>query len=128
MDVEYPKRLIALTREKRELEAKLDAVKKTLRDVERRVIADFIEHGVDSTKIEGSTLSLTTTLRCQTRNADAAAGYLHRIGLGELAPHRANANKMSGYVREIKRSGEELPSDWGDYFEVVEDVRVGVRL
>lgn len=110
--MEMAKQFVALAKEKRDLEARLDHVKKGMKDLQPLLLA-AIEEGrfPESSRVDGTTVFLRkqTWASAKDGNYEAACAALIECGLEGYVNTRFNTNSVSAYVRDLEK--EEIPID-----------------
>ncbi len=110
--------LFALTtRELRELEAKVEYLKDVLDQLQRDLILDMAEGGVENMRVGGYTLYRATTRYVRKRpdkdgvTTDMVCEVLKQIGRGDLVTDGYHPNALKSFVTEqIQQNGEVDPA------------------
>lgn len=111
--MELAAELVNKTREKRDLDARLDAVKKEIAGLEARIL-DAMEAGdlPMSFKLGRSTVFYRSDVRASAKDHAQLTEVLKSLGLTEYLPKTVNSNSISAYVREhINDEGEIVDLD-----------------
>lgn len=127
--METVKELIALTRRKRELEAELEEVQRRIAELEERIVAEWVEAGVSRARVDGYTVYLSREIWAAPEGGDheGLAKALAALGLTEFAAVRVNHARLSAWVRELYREGQELPEAVAPLIRVSETYKIRVR-
>jgi hypothetical protein len=115
MSVALTRQFLAMTERKKQLEAELEAVKKSTASLERQLVAEFERQGVNSIHMDGHCIYLHRKLvaRAKDGNRERVIAALIGAGLSDYvntAP-AFNTASVEAYVREQLDNGEELPAD-----------------
>jgi hypothetical protein len=112
MSVALTRQFLAMTERKKQLEAELEAVKKSTASLERQLVAEFERQGVNSIHMDGHCIYLHRKLvaRAADGNRERVIAALLATGLVDYvntAP-TFNTASLEAYVREQLDNGEEL--------------------
>lgn len=126
------RRFVALTKRKRELEAKLDEVKAELVDLEAEVLRVFEECGIERITVDGMTLFLRRELWASKREDvswEEACRKLIEAGFGEYVSPRFSTQSISALIREREQDNlPPVPEGLEDVLQVTERFRVSTRV
>lgn len=126
--MEAMKNLIALIKQKRQLEDDLKAVKEKISVAEPVVLAEFQREGVDKITLHGTTLYLRREIWAGKEpgiESDVAIKALIDAGLDEYAAPKINYSSLSAYFRELDKENEPLPAALVGVLRPVEKFRLG---
>ncbi len=129
MNLEDVRYYIALTAEKRDLEASLRRIQDSLNQLEPTLAEAFAEDGVQHVNMDGYTIYLQQELWASPAegNYDRLCDELVGNDLESMVQRRVNAMTLSAYVREVRRKGENLPEGLAATIKISEAYRVRVR-
>ena len=130
MSVEAAREYAAQARRKGELEIELRDVAARLAVLQAQVLEWFAASGVQSVRIDDSTLYLRRELwarKAEGVSHEAAAAALTTAGIGEFAEPRINVQRLSAWCRERDREGAPLPEELRGVVDVAEVFKVGHR-
>jgi hypothetical protein len=122
MDVSKIKYLVNLDNSKKTLEKALENIKAKRAIAEKEVLEMLSEAGIPSLKIENKTVYIQRQLWCGAKDKDktAACEFLKNNDLEMYVKEGFNVLSLSGFVREIEKSGDELPENFEKFFKISE--------
>lgn len=111
---------------KTKLQEELRGLEEEIGLLEGTIIDTFIDLGINSIDIDGKRISTTSQIwaRVEPGMKEAAKKMLEEQGLGFLISF--NHQSLSAYVREIVKSGEDLPVEFDGIISFYD--RLGLRL
>ncbi len=123
---------VQLHQEKRELETRLNRVKKDIETREPVVEEYFAEHGFQNIRTENGTAYLHREILVNLRpeqsgGHEEAHNTMRKHGLGYMIKESVNTSTLRSHFAEIVKSGEEIPQDMSEYLNVMDRHRVRVR-
>lgn len=123
------RRRVELQREKQQIKDREKAINADIASLDEHVIKHLTESGIDSIKIDGTTLYTRNEIRASTinKNYEGACKALREAGMDELIDERFNANSLSAAVRTMIDEGQEIPASFEGVIKVSENVVVGLR-
>ncbi len=109
MKVSELKEFVALEEEKADLKARLKAIETRLVELDELITRQFLDDGIQSTRIDGRTVYLHRDIYASPKDGDkqAVAAALKACNLGQYVREDYNANSLKAYVREMVREAEE---------------------
>lgn len=124
--------LIDLTRQKRELEARVKAINGHIADLEAELKEAFTAEGVQSIKGQGGTAYLNRQLySALNKDIPDVVDRLKATDWAWLVNENVNAQTLSAEVRGLERDDNDipiLPKEVKELVNVAEVFRIGVRL
>lgn len=122
MDNRTLKKFLRLTRDKKALDVKLEKVKQDLKESEKVLRAQFEKAGLDSTKVDGTTIYLHRQVWARAKDGDRGAVLvaLRETEMDEYITENFNTNSLSAYVRECEKEGQEIPEKLKACLEITE--------
>lgn len=108
------KRFIALVGKKRRHEEQAEELAGQIAELESKLMASFVERGVDRVTMDGQTVWIDRKLWAGAENGDSQAtcAALAEAGLGDFVKPGFNVQQLSSWVRELeKAAGRKLPQD-----------------
>ena len=119
---------VALTDQKKALDAELRAVKEQIEALEPDVLHHMQENGIQSVNVDGYTVYLRRDIRASFKNTPEAYTAALDAGLQDALTTTIPAARASAIVREFLRDvGSEAPSWLESVFSWIDDVRAGIR-
>jgi aryl carrier-like protein len=114
---------------KRELEAELREVQDQMARLEAELVEEFVAAGLQHVRVGGLVVYLTQEVYAAPVNGDheRLAEALARLGLDDLVATRVDHVRLSAWVRELRRQGEEIPAELAELIKVSEVVRLRTR-
>lgn len=113
---------VELAKERRELEARLKAVKARQEKLETPLLDSFAKNETQNVRVAGITVYVHRQLWANPRDGDydRAVQAMRKSGLGDLIQERFNTNTLSAYFRELDAQGEAATPAMEDAFVVNE--------
>lgn len=129
MNTERLHRFTELETLRRKLQEELRAVEAESQAIETELMAEFERSGIQNMKVNGLTVYLHRQVWANARNGDyeGACTALLEAGLPELVERRFNTNRLSAWVRERTKEGEELPETLKQSLEISERFSLRTR-
>ncbi len=114
------KEFVALEDEKSGLKTRLKAIESRLGELDESLTQQFLDDGIQSTKIDGRTVYLHRDIYASAKDGDkeSVVAALKECDLGQYVKEDYNANSLKAYVREMVREAEEQARAEG---RVIED-------
>jgi hypothetical protein len=104
MNMQQLKGFVSLEHRKRDLDAELKQIKQQLDDLERLLVPQFIEDGVQKLTVDGRTVSVGEDIYASPlRDREEVVAALGESGLGQYITPNYNANSLTAFVREVAR-------------------------
>jgi hypothetical protein len=103
------KEFVKLEQEKADIKLRLKNIESRLGELDESLTRQFIEDGIQSTRIDGRTVYLHRDLFASAKDGDkeAVVVALKACNLGQYVKEDYNANSLKAYVREMVREAEE---------------------
>lgn len=103
------KEFVALEDEKAAIKTRLKTIENRLGELDESLTNEFLEDGIQSTKIDGRTVYLHRDLYASAKEGDkeAVVAALKQCDLGQYVKEDYNANSLKAYVREMVHAAEE---------------------
>ncbi len=111
MDINLIQSMKNMIERKRELEQELKRLNVEIAETEKLALDQFTDAGVDSIKINGSTLYLHRQLWVGVAEGftkEQASKQLKEVGLGDYVQESFNINSLSAYYREATRESDDV--------------------
>ena len=132
------KELVDLNTQKKGLEANLKSIKAQMGELEPKVLDHFMNNGIQKITIDGGTVYLHTQMwagvyRGEDGNDPDSVAWPRAIkalddaGLNEFIQTRFNSQSLSGFVRELAKDDEEVPSEFEGAITVTDKISIRVR-
>jgi len=114
------KEFVALEGEKATIKTRLKAIETRLGELDESLTKQFLDDGIQSTRIDGRTVYLRRDLYASAKDGDkeAVVTALKSCDLGQYVKEEYNASSLTAYVREMVREAEEQARAEG---RVIED-------
>lgn len=121
--------LVALTAEKRQLEARLREVVEAIAAQQEPLLEFLADSGVARLTVDGYTIFpySQTWASAQDGDMQRACDALIAAGLGDMCALRFNAQTLSAWVREELRAGRDLPAEFASAIKVSTTVEIRAR-
>jgi predicted nuclease with TOPRIM domain len=103
------KEFVALEGEKSDLKTRLKAIESRLGELDESLTKQFIEDGIQSTRIDGRTVYLHRDIYASAKDGDKEAVIvaLKECDLSQYVREDYNANLLKAFVREMVHEAEE---------------------
>jgi hypothetical protein len=103
------KEFVALEDEKADIKARLRAIESRLGELDESLTKQFLDDGIQSTRIDGRTVYLHRDIYASAKDGDkeAVVAALKACDLGQYVKEDYNANSLKAYVREMVREAED---------------------
>jgi len=129
IDITKIKELQALDSQKRQLEKDLDEVKLRREELEKNLLEQFAEAGIDSITVDGKKVYLKRDTWTSALEGDRAKActFLKEHGLDFYVNETFNATSISAYVREHRNEEDgtfDLPEGFTDYFKISDTFKI----
>ena len=132
MDMDKARRIAEIKRLIAAKDEDVKALKKELRPLEKALLEEFAEKGLQSVKIAEGNRKVTVFLKRDLRatnlvSPEATAAACRAAGLEHMVGERVNANTLSAYIRDLERADEPIPDAFESVVGTLEQFSVGVR-
>lgn len=119
---------VELEERRRELEEELELVRSRMEALSQALVDQFIDAGIAHIRVGPWVVYLAQEIWARPNgDHEALAEALKAANLGDLVDYRVNRVRLSAWVRELIRSGEELPPELADLIKVSEVSRIRIR-
>lgn len=118
---------VALTREKRELDAASRRLGEQLAEMERQMLEAWVEDGRSSESVDGYTAYLTSRTWARPKGDDrqGVVRALEALGMTEMVTY--NTQTLSAWFAEQAKAGEEVPPTLAEAVSLTTDWSINVR-
>ena len=113
MDMAKVKLYRDLRDEQKRLEGEAEGIKARANEIERELVEEFSDEGVQNVKIDGSTVFLRRELWAQKEqgvSSDDVVEALREAGLGDFVALGYNSSALSARLRELDADDAPLPA------------------
>jgi hypothetical protein len=126
MNMQPIKRYVCLENRKRELDTELKLITKQLIDIEREVVQEFLNDGVDKITADGRTLKIVPEVFASpVEDRWAVVEALKKAGLDQYIPQNYNDAQLRSFVKDI--AGEILSqAENEDRIVTADDIRTAL--
>ena len=103
---------VALEHERRQVEDRLDAIKKEQADLQERILDEWADRGQRSANVDGLTVYIAHDFYCSKRkevSTEQLIDVLKDAGLERCVQVGYNASSMKAFIKEQLAQGSELP-------------------
>ena len=123
---------VKLHTEKRELEARLNQVKKDIEIRESLVEEYFAEEGFENVRTESGTAYLYREILVNLKSEEGgthseAHTAMRKHGLDWMIKETINPSTLRAHFAEAIKSGQPIPEDMGSHLNIIDRHRVRVR-
>ena len=123
---------IKLTKEKRQTETFLNAIKKNLAAMQEQVIDYFINEGIQNLATKEGTAYLSQDIHASlvaddNGEYDGAHQALTDANLGYLVKAGVNTKSLTAYIRQQQKNEEPIPENIVPFLSIFEQNRIGVK-
>ena len=111
MNIEHVKELVALAKEKDELEIKLDLTSKRMNELKEMLLPQFLTEACQSIRVDGRLVSITQDVYASPDPNVGRVGVSQALkdsDLAQFVEENYNTNSIKAYVREIGREIKEV--------------------
>lgn len=129
-DIRTLKEFHALDARRRELDDELVSIRAKMQDLEPLVLNYFQRHGIDRIAIDGITLGVRCDVyagRHPNAAPEDAIEAVRAAGLPEYAVETLAVQKLTAYIRELRREGKPLPPEFEGKIRVSEVWKISCR-
>ncbi len=125
--MEKIKRIIELKKQLDELDAQTKKLKAEFDALEPEVISYLEQEGLDRVTMDGRTVFVRRQLWASVKKDNPfALDILRDHGLEDFIEEKVNSQRISGFVREFDKNGEEIPDWCNDALNITEKFNVSV--
>ena len=126
LDIEGYKDFVQMSRDKKDLEAKLDKLKKEMQKKMKFLIDNLQSNDMDSVKIAGKNCYIHKTTVAVIKNRSDAIDVLRKAGYEDYVKEGINNQSVSKLVRDLLEEKGSLPTEFGDTIKSldIENLRV----
>lgn len=124
-------RFAVLDRERREVEDRLDAIKKEQTALQERILDEWADRGQQSANVSGLTIYIAKDFYCSKRpevSTEQLIDILRDAGLERCVQIGYNAQSLKAFVKEQLAEGSELPTPLANSIKYDTTPRLRTRL
>jgi hypothetical protein len=126
--LEQVKQIVAIKNQMEELETQLKALKQQYDELEPQVIDYMTQEGLQRLTVDGRTVYVNRQIWASVdRTNPLALEILRQNGLTDFIEEKVNGQRISAYVREYDKSGEDIPGWCNEALRITEKFSVGMR-
>lgn len=120
----------ALQLRRRDVESELETIKAKSRDLEKDLLEEMSQNGIDNMRCNGLTIyrrtDLYVTKRADVETAELVA-VMKNIGLGYLVSEGYSAQSLKSVIREHEKDGTEIPAQLVERLNIGHEVKLATR-
>lgn len=125
--MEKIKQLIEIKKQLDELDAQTKKLKAEFDALEPEVITYLEQEGLDRVTLDGRTVSIRRQLWASVNKENPfALDILRDNGLGDFIEEKVNSQRISSYVREFEKNGQEIPEWCSEALNISEKFNVSI--
>ncbi|NLW75522.1 MAG: hypothetical protein GXY18_03730 [Methanomicrobiales archaeon] len=124
--MEKVKQIIGIKKQLDELDAQTKKLKAEFDAIETEVIGYLEQEGLDRVTLDGRTVSVRRQLWASVKKDPFALDILRDNGLGDFIEEKVNSQRISSYVREFEKNGQEIPNWCNDALNISEKFNVSI--
>ena len=126
MDINILRQYKEKREEKAKLSEQLKMIEGEIKLLEDMIINNFADEGIKSINVDGKTITTSSQIwaKIAPDKKEEAKHILRELGLDSIIT--LNYQSLSAYIREIVKSGEELPEQFRDVIGYHD--KVGLRM
>lgn len=125
--MEKIKQLIEIKKQLDELDAQTKKLKAEFEALEPEVITYLEQEGLDRVTLDGRTVSIRRQLWASVNKENPfALDILRDNGLGDFIEEKVNSQRISSYVREFEKNGQEIPEWCSEALNISEKFNVSI--
>jgi hypothetical protein len=122
------KKIVSVKSQMEELETQLKALKQEFDVLEPQVIDYMTQEGLQRITIDDRTVYVNRQLWASVKKANPLAlEVLRKNGLEDFIEEKVNSQRISAFVREYEKNGEEIPDWCNEALNIAEKFKVGMR-
>jgi len=111
-----------------ELDTQLKALKQQYDELEPQVIDYMTKEGLQRLTVDGRTVYVNRQIWASVDKTNPQSlGILRENGLSDFIEEKVNGQRISAYVREYDKSGEDIPGWCNEALRITEKFSVGMR-
>jgi len=111
-----------------ELDTQLKALKQQYNEMEPQVISYMEKEGLQKITIDDRTVYVLRQIWASVDKTNPQSlGILRENGLSDFIEEKVNTQRISAFVREFEKSGEDIPKWCDDALRITEKFSVGMR-
>jgi len=129
-------RFVALDKERREIESRLEAIKSEQKLLEQTILNDWSEKGQQNARIAGLTVYVATDFWCSKKTMFSTPQVCERmvaVGLARLVAPAYSPQSLKAWVKEQKTTDEQgnevyaIPEELAEVIQYGEEFRLRTR-
>lgn len=125
--MEKIKRIIEIKKQLDELDAQSKKLKAEYEALEPEVIQYLEQEGLDKVTMDGRTVFVRRQLWASVNKENPfALDILREQGLGDFIEEKVNSQRISSYVREFEKNGQEIPAWCREALTLTEKFNVSI--
>lgn len=125
--MEKVKRIIEIKKQLDELDAQTKKLKAEFDALEPEVITYLEQEGLDRVTLDGRTVSIRRQLWASVNKENPfALDILRDNGLEGFIEEKVNSQRISGYIREFEKNGQEIPEWCKEALNLTEKFNVSI--
>lgn len=125
--MEKVKRIIEIKKQLDELDAQTKKLKAEFDALEPEVITYLEQEGLDRVTLDGRTVSIRRQLWASVNKENPfALDILRDNGLEDFIEEKVNSQRISSYVREFEKNGQEIPEWCKEALNLTEKFNVSI--
>jgi 3-methyladenine DNA glycosylase Tag len=122
------KRIVELKKQMEELDTQLKALKQAYDDLEPQVIEYMEKEGLQRLTVDDRTVYVNRQIWASVSKSNPEAlEILRENGLDDFIEEKVNSQRISAFVREFEKNGEDIPDWCHDALNITEKYTVGMR-
>lgn len=126
--LEKVKRIVAIKNQLDELDAQMKALKAEYDKLEPEVIEYMTSEGIQNLAVDGRTVYVKRQIWASVNKENPfALDILRDNGLGDFIEEKVNSQRISAYVREFEKAGDEIPAWCHEALNITEKYSVGMQ-
>lgn len=124
--MEKIKQLIEIKKQLDELDAQTKKLKAEFEALGPEVIQYLEQEGLDRVTMDGRTVFVRRQLWASVKKDPFALDILRDNGLGDFIEEKVNSQRISSYVREFEKNGQEIPEWCSEALNISEKFNVSI--
>ncbi|MDD4986628.1 MAG: hypothetical protein PHQ43_12780 [Dehalococcoidales bacterium] len=122
------KTLVSLKKQMEDLDTQLKSLKQEYDELEPQVIEYMSSEGLQRLTVDDRTVYVNRQIWASVNRANSEAlSILRSNGLDDFIEEKVNSQRISAYVREYEKNGEQIPDWCHDALNIAEKFSVGMR-
>ena len=117
MQVDILKEIIELDAKRKGLDFEVAQIKEKRAKLERQMLEEFMDEGVQSMKVDGRTCYLHRRVVVSAQDKQAACDFMKGKELEDYVKEGFDVRSIAAYVKEMEMAEEPLPDGFDDVFK-----------